>query len=442
MAKRYFFIYLLLLIGFGACSPGHKVTKAEHHFLQDTALRNAHAGISIYDAAKNRYVYNYQGDHYFTPASNTKLFTCYAAMKYLGDSIIGLRYYESPDTLYLLPTGDPTLLYYDFTINPVFDFLKSNPKPVSISDAYWKDKRWGEGWSWDDYMDDYMAERNPMPIYGNIAHTTFTYDSAAGITTSSFHFSQTPDITKGVSYTVNPDLKKPAVFRSTDVDSFSIAYPLNNINWQNDVPFTTHGINTAVHLLGNEGWVISHNPPALPLTAYKKLYSQSLDSMLKPMMHRSDNFYAEQTLLMVGNELLGYMNDAAIIDTLLKTDLKDMPQKPSWADGSGLSRFNLFTPEDIVTLLLKMKNEFGVERMHNILPKGNTGTLEGLYIKTGNDIFAKTGTLNGVVALSGYLKCKSGKLLLFSVLVNNHTGRASAVRRAIEKFITSIWEKY
>ena len=41
--------------------------------------------------------------------------------------------------------------YHDFTINPVLDFLKNNTKPVSISDAYWKDRRWGEGWSWDDY---------------------------------------------------------------------------------------------------------------------------------------------------------------------------------------------------------------------------------------------------------------------------------------------------
>jgi len=164
--------------------------------------------------------------------------------------------------------------------------------------------------------------------------------------------------------------------------------------------------------------------------------------MLKPMMYRSDNFYAEQSLLMVSNELLGYMNDRAVIDSLIKTDLKDLPQQPSWVDGSGLSRFNLFTPEDLVTLLIKMKNEFGLQRMQNVLPKGNTGTLEDRYIKVGNNIFAKTGTLNGVVALSGYLVCKSGKLVLFSVLVNNHNDKASAVRSAIEKFITGIWEKY
>jgi D-alanyl-D-alanine carboxypeptidase/D-alanyl-D-alanine-endopeptidase (penicillin-binding protein 4) len=164
--------------------------------------------------------------------------------------------------------------------------------------------------------------------------------------------------------------------------------------------------------------------------------------MLKYMMHRSDNFYAEQTLLMISNELLGYMKDAAVIDTLLKTDLKDLPQHPSWVDGSGLSRFNLFTPQDFITLLLKIKNTFGLNRIRNILPAGNTGTLEGLYISIGNNIAAKTGTLSGQVGLSGYLVCKSGKLLVFSVLVNNHHTRAQAVRKAVEKFISDLWAKY
>ena len=73
------------------------------------------------------------------------------------------------------------------------------------------------------------------------------------------------------------------------------------------------------------------------------------------------------------------MNDEKIIDTLLKTDLKELPQAPSWADGSGLSRFNLFTPNDFVWLLNKMKNEFGIDRMKRILPTGGTGTLRNYY---------------------------------------------------------------
>ena len=71
---------------------------------------------------------------------------------------------------------------------------------------------------------------------------------------------------------------------------------------------------------------------------------------VKTMMHRSDNFFAEQSLLMVSNKLLDVMNDEKIIDTLLKTDFKDLPQKPGWVDGSGLSQYNLFTPQDFVTI--------------------------------------------------------------------------------------------
>lgn len=436
--SKYYCIGCVVYIFLASCSPVRTITKAEKFFLKDTAVKKAHVGISVYDAGKAKYVFNYQSDHYFTPASNTKLFTCYAAMKHLGDSIIGFKSYETTDTLYLLTTADPTLLYRDFTTNPVLNFLSSNKKPVSISDAYWKDNRWGEGWSWDDYMEDYMAERNAMPVYGNVAHTKFTYDSANDVT----HFAQRPDVTNGVFYTVNNDLKRPIVYRSINADSFNIQYPKNNIEWKSDVPFLTNNIHTAVKLIGNTSWVISHREAPFSITQYKKLYTQALDSMLKPMMYRSDNFYAEQSLLMVSNELLGYMNDRAIIDSLLKTDLKGLPQQPLWVDGSGLSRFNLFTPQDLIALLIKMKNEFGLQRMQNILPKGNTGTLEDRYIKIGNDIFAKTGTLNGVVALSGYLVCKSGKLVLFSVLVNNHNGKSSAVRSAIEQFITGIWEKY
>jgi D-alanyl-D-alanine carboxypeptidase/D-alanyl-D-alanine-endopeptidase (penicillin-binding protein 4) len=160
------------------------------------------------------------------------------------------------------------------------------------------------------------------------------------------------------------------------------------------------------------------------------------------MMHRSDNFFAEQSLLMVSNEKLGVMNDEKIIDTLLKTDFKDLPQKPRWVDGSGLSRYNLFTPQDFVFILSKMKNEFGMERIKGILPTGGTGTISNYYKADSNFIFGKTGTLSGVVAFSGFLYTKKGKLLIFSTLVNNHQASSTAVRRAVEKFIEGIRNKY
>ncbi len=93
------------------------------------------------------------------------------------------------------------------------------------------------------------------------------------------------------------------------------------------------------------------------------------------MMHRSDNFFAEQTLLMASNEVLGYMNYDSIINYILTHELKNMPQKPQWADGSGLSRYDLFSPDDFVFLLNKLKDEFGMNRLKNILATGGEGTL-------------------------------------------------------------------
>jgi serine-type D-Ala-D-Ala carboxypeptidase/endopeptidase (penicillin-binding protein 4) len=172
----------------------------------------------------------------------------------------------------------------------------------------------------------------------------------------------------------------------------------------------------------------------------KMVKSQPLDSMLRLMMYRSDNFYAEQTLLMASNEFLGYMSDRQMIDTMMKTDFKDMPDKPVWADGSGLSRYNLQTPANYIWLLQKLKSEFSMDRLKSILPTGNTGTLTNYYKALTGKIFAKTGTLSGVVALSGYLFAKSGKLLLFSVIVNNHNTEAPRVRREVEKYLMAVWE--
>ena len=160
------------------------------------------------------------------------------------------------------------------------------------------------------------------------------------------------------------------------------------------------------------------------------------------MMHRSDNFYAEQSLLMVSQKLLGVMNDRKVIDTLMQMIYGDLPQRPRWVDGSGLSRYNLFSPQDFVTILNKMRTDFGMERMKEILPTGNEGTLTNYYRTETGLIFAKTGTLSGVVSISGYLYSQKNKLLIFSVLVNNHNTSATEVRRSVEKFLQELRARY
>src|SRR6478735_8067136 len=122
------FIFFILSFTFyilSSCSVQKQIGKsAKENVLSAPALQTAHVGISIYEPATGKYWFDYQGDHYFVPASNTKLPTCYAAMKYLGDSLTGIKYDDSQSELKLIGTGDPTFLHPDFKKNPVFDFIK------------------------------------------------------------------------------------------------------------------------------------------------------------------------------------------------------------------------------------------------------------------------------------------------------------------------------
>ena len=157
------------------------------------------------------------------------------------------------------------------------------------------------------------------------------------------------------------------------------------------------------------------------------------------MMLRSDNFYADQIVLMASEKLLGKMDDAALIDTVSKTFFTNLPQRMRWVDGSGLSRYNLNTPENYIAILQQMQAKFGEARVKNIFEKGGEGTISAYYKNFPGTMYAKTGTLGGQVALSGFIYTPKQQKLYFSVLVANHMSPSSTqVRRAVEAYLTKV----
>ena len=165
------FLVPCFLLLFSSCSLQKKIAKeAKQDILTNTDFLPAHVGISLYDPSTQQYLYNYQADKFFIPASNTKLFSCYAAMKYLGDSLLGIRYVDKGNgTIEVEANGDPSFLHPNFKTHPVLDFLKKQKK-ILLTDENWKDNAFGSGWTWDDYNSDYMAERSMMPVYGNVVN--------------------------------------------------------------------------------------------------------------------------------------------------------------------------------------------------------------------------------------------------------------------------------
>ncbi|HEY4110478.1 D-alanyl-D-alanine carboxypeptidase [Puia sp.] len=473
-------LLLLAACSWQACSPTRTAVSAPgaasskskeplQQFTEETLLRQpgllpAQVGLCLFDATTATYLFNYQGDKYFIPASNTKLFSLYAGLKHLGDSLVGMRYRMTDTALFILPAGDPTLLHPAFPDQPVIRFLQNSHRNIYLTEGNWQDRPFGRGWAWDDYNDDYMPERSAFPVYGN--YIRWIQDTVS----SSFY--SIPEVDWRVRFSPDSSRQGFNVKRDVHENVFVITEGRGRVHEQ-DVPFITEGIASAATLLKDTVGRVVGIRKALPAvfnaagsaatsagsmattggpvgaastgaasSGFGIIHSRPVDSMFRPMMHNSDNFFAEQTLLMAGNEWLGKMNDGRIIDTLLNGDLKGLPQRPIWVDGSGLSRNDLFTPQDFVWLLNKMKGEFGLERLKTILPTGGTGTLSSYYKQDSGFIFAKTGSLSGVVALSGFLITKKNHLLVFSILINNYTGSGVTVRRQMEQWIHHIRDNY
>jgi serine-type D-Ala-D-Ala carboxypeptidase/endopeptidase (penicillin-binding protein 4) len=434
-----------------------------HQFLQSNELQSAHLGVYVYDDSAKKVIADYQSEKYFVPASNTKLFSLYAGMKWLGDSLVGARYIENDTALFIIPTGDPSFLHPDYPSQPVFDLMKKTTKKIYLVDYGWTETAWGDGWAWDDYNDDYSVERSQFPLYGNFIRWTqqkSEYQGNMGLGTSVTAFSS-PEIPWKIKIEADSFSTTEFVKRAMDSNVFSLHLKLEKelLNPVQDVPFITNNLQAAMELLpdtiGKKVFSVALTPgmsfyPVSAKTPVEKLlsspgepvYSRPADSVFIPMMYRSDNFFAEQTLLMVSKGRLGMMNDKSIIDSLLNGPLADLPQKPNWVDGSGLSRYNLFSPRDFVALLVKMKNEFGMERMKRILPTGGNGTLKNHYQTDSGYVYAKTGSMSGVLCLSGYTYTMKKHLLEFSILVNNNKNGSPAIRREIQRFVEYLRKNY
>lgn len=394
-------------------------------------FRQSHAGFALYDLEKQETVGEYQSDRYFVPASNTKLFTLYAGLCLLGDSIPALRYTTTGDSLIFWGTGDPNLLHPDMPSSGVFDALKNWRGHLLYYPHSYIGKRLGPGWSWGDYADSYQAELSALPLYGNVVRF-----SNSNVSPRIFK-----DSLRTAGWSDEFKLSRDEFNNSF----FSTGWPTKSFT--EDVPYrTSPGLNARLlaDTLKREVRLIHKLRPGV---SYRTLKGLPIDTLYRRMMHVSDNMFAEQVMLMCASHLdtnnLGFESKQSI-DYVKKHLLMDLPDEPIWEDGSGLSRYNLFTPRSIIKLLQKIYDKVpDQQRLFGMMAVGGkAGTIKNQYKSKEPFVFAKTGSLSNVYCLSGYLKTKKGKILLFSMMNNNYIVKTAEIRREVERILTEIHEKY
>jgi D-alanyl-D-alanine carboxypeptidase/D-alanyl-D-alanine-endopeptidase (penicillin-binding protein 4) len=149
-------------------------------------------------------------------------------------------------------------------------------------------------------------------------------------------------------------------------------------------------------------------------------------------------------MLLVSSTLSDSLSFNRARDYVLKTHLGEMPSPPKWVDGSGLSRYNLVSPESLVYVLGELYREIPEDRLFGIMAKGGErGTLKDWYRDPeGPFLFGKTGTLSNNHNLCGYLKTKSGKTVIFSFMNNHYMKPSALIKNRMQRLLLWVRENY
>lgn len=430
---------VIMLLLFTATSYSQKIThhKIKHLIEKSEILKEHFTGFALFDQDNDKMIYEQNGTKHFTPASNTKMHTFYTALEMLGDSIPALKYTIKGDSLLFWGTGDPTLAYESFKSNKVLEFLKNSEKKLFFVSNNYKGTFYGSGWNYDDYEEYFQPEITSFPIEGNIAKIT---------TNSNGELVVQPSLLQPffkVDSKFNPETYR--VKRDFYSNQFTFPSAIPKIGFKKQIPFKTSPELTITILKEKIKKQISLLDIALP-ESFKIIYSEKTDDVLREMMLFSDNFIAEQLLLVCSSVLSNDLSTNSIIEYSKTNFMKEFANDIAWVDGSGLSRYNLITPNTSVALLKKISEKINDdERLHSLFPGGGvSGTLKRAY-KTDDDnpfVWAKTGTLTNVHNQSGYIITKNGKRLIYSFMNNNFTRTTLEIRNEMVRVITKIHNEY
>lgn len=412
-------------------------------FNESTVFSESLTGFVLYDPEADSILHNRDANRYFTPASNTKILTLYASLNALPDTLASLHYEVRNDTLYFHGTGDPAFLNHNFDFSDGYEFLANREEVLVYDDSRFNDEHFGSGWSWNWYPAAYAPEKSSFPIYGNMMR---------------LQAQQVALIMLNEDEPVKPAYFKQFIdqkeWDGDQVELVTRGFRDNQISYvpksdtarqEREIPFVySRDLITGLlaDTLGRE--VATYDGPRINYS--NTLYATPAKPLYERMMVVSDNMIAEQLMLMISDQEFGSMNTARAINFSLSNYLEDLPDRPRWADGSGLTRYNLTTPHTTVVLLEKLYDLLGHEETLALMPIGGVrGTISGRYRSPEGRppfVYAKTGTLSNNTSLSGYLFTDSGRRLTFSFHNNNYVVSNNVIRNEMDRILQYIRQNY
>ena len=461
-------------------------------------------GMIVTDRDTGETLYETNADHFFTPASNAKIFTTALALATLGPTYRFHTTLESkaalgtdghlPGDLILVGRGDPDLsnrripyaglpdrqgpaekALAELADAAVAKGLREVDGDVVADDSYFPYDPYPADWSVGDLFFPFGAPVGAIVFNDNIVSVTIQPGDQEGdpakITTSpaaaisSFDFSIATGPAGG-----NPDF---AVVRDPSPNFILLrgTIPAGHAPFVIDLAMTRPAETAALalkQLLEVRGVVVtggtrilrspppettasgepvlSHIAPTDPNpTVLAERVSPQLFEAVRITNKVSHNLHAELLLRAVGREKLGLASTAAGLkverDFLRRAGVAD--GDVVLTDGSGLSREDLVTPRGVVALLRYAASQpWGAFYVSSFPVAGMDGTLENRMRNSAASglVQAKTGEVEHVRALSGYATTLRGEHLIFSVFYNNNPQKGSETAAPIDAIVTAMVE--
>ena len=455
---------LLFLLG-GCASVSQTSTQATlDQLLADPALQGATVSLMVRDARSGNTLYQHNPRTRLVPASNLKLLTTAAAMDVLGPNYQfstqlltdGAQQGERlSGSLYLRGLGDPTLQWADYqalAAQLASKGIRQVQGDLVFDDTWFDAERLGVDWSHDDESTYYGAQISALTVSPNT-----DFDAGTVLVTAK------APLRVGQPVAV-------AIFPPTDYLQLS--------NRAVSGPGNTYGINRrhGTNLLQLSGAVapgkqsrqlVSVWEPtqlvanlfeqalaqqgitvlgrrvvggASPATASVLAEHQSapLQALITPLLKLSNNNMSEALLKAMGRKTANAGTAAAgvvAVAGFLKRQGLDTATL-NQVDGSGLSRMNLVSAHTLTDLMLAANKQPWFNAWYNALPiAGNRERMTGGSLRyrlrgtaAQDNLHAKTGSMEGVSSLSGYITDAHGRRLVFSMISNNYVVSGAQVK--------------
>ncbi len=450
----------------------------------NTNLKTASVALLVYDINNNKQVYAHNQNKSLKPASNLKILTTAAILETLGANYQFTTYLKYSGkiennilngNLYIIGGGDPTLgseLFYDkqtqFLDNWINDLKKLNIKAIKgniiVVDTLFKKQAIPSTWVWGDIGNYYGAGVSSISIFDN--QYKLYYNTKVPIGENVKLIKTYPPINCSIENNVTAEKitrDKSNVYSSpfcnisliqgslpANKDTFivkaAIMEPAKNIG-----EFFLHFLNKNKIYAKKSNLQIVDNANEIPdtnLILISEIKSPKLIDIINKTNKKSINLYAETLLRHLSlsrNKDGSNATGTSVLKYYWKNRGVDITGLNLY-DGSGLSSYNLITAQQIVDVLKKVYTDsLKYQGFISTLPvAGESGTLKYFLYKSEakKHIYAKSGSMSGVKAYSGYIETKQKNILTFSFIINNFTCSSSKVRKDMENILLYIYSNY